>query len=49
MNIRGAQRVGNQEIGLIRVVYGSGPEVSYWVARNTVRSISDGKGPKPKH
>ena len=37
LNVRETRQVGDQEIGLIRIAYGGGPEVSYWVARNTVR------------
>jgi hypothetical protein len=43
LNIRDAKRVRSQEIGLIRVAYGSGPEISYWVARNTVQWSRSGK------
>lgn len=48
MNIRGAKRVGAQEVGLIRLVMGAGPEISYWVAGNTLRSASPAKGPATK-
>jgi len=48
LNIRGAKRVGSQEVGLIRIAYGSAPETSYWVARNTLRWVSPGAGPTPR-
>jgi hypothetical protein len=37
LNVREVMYIGSQEIGLIRLSYGGGPEISYWVARNTVR------------
>jgi hypothetical protein len=43
LNVREAKHVGVQEIGLIRIIYGEGPEISYWVARNTVRWTKPGK------
>jgi hypothetical protein len=37
LNVRETKHIGTHELGLIRVSYGRGPEVSYWVARNAVR------------
>lgn len=48
LNVRDAKRVGAQEVGLIRVVLGSGPEITHWVARNTVQWAEAGKSPGAK-
>ena len=43
LNVRAVKQVGAQEIGLIRISYGGGAEISYWVARNTVRWTRPGR------
>jgi len=43
LNVRDAKHVGSQEIGLIRLVFPGKPEISYWVARNSVRWTHSGK------
>jgi len=48
LNVREVRRVGAQDVGLIRVDFGAGPEVSNWVARNTLRWSGPGAGKATK-
>jgi hypothetical protein len=43
LNVRKAEHAGGREIGRIQISYGGGPEIAYWVARNTVRWTRQGR------